>query len=55
MMTTTSFPLQQPRFDLSSGHVGFVVDKGALGQITSVSFANSQSTNYSTFINHLII
>jgi hypothetical protein len=29
----TGFPPQQPGFEASSGHVGFVVDKVALGQV----------------------
>jgi hypothetical protein len=47
------FPPQQPRFEPRSGHVGLVVDKVALGLFslsTSVSSANSHSTNCSTLI-----
>jgi hypothetical protein len=42
-----------PGFEPRSGHVGFVVDKVALGRFsasTSVSPANSHSTDYSAFI-----
>jgi hypothetical protein len=44
---------QRPGFEPSSGHVGFVVDKVALGRFspsTSVSPANLHSTNCSTII-----
>jgi hypothetical protein len=34
-MFVTCFPLQRPEFDNRSGHVGFVVDKMALGQAFS--------------------
>jgi hypothetical protein len=46
------FPPRRPGFEPSSGHVGFVVDKAALGQGFSehVSPANSHSTDCSTLI-----
>jgi hypothetical protein len=47
------FPPLRPEFEPKSGHVGFVVDKVALGRFspsTSVSPANSHSTDCSTFI-----
>jgi hypothetical protein len=43
----TGFPQKRPGLEPRSGHVGFVVDKVALGQ---VSPANSHSTDCSTFI-----
>jgi hypothetical protein len=45
------FPLWLFRFEPRSGHVGFVVDKVALGQVFSkylVSPVNHHSTNCST-------
>jgi hypothetical protein len=33
MQLVASFPLQQPSFEPRSSHVGFVVDKAALGQV----------------------
>jgi hypothetical protein len=48
------FPPPRPGFEPWSGHVGFVVDKVALGQVlflsTSVSLANYHSTDCSTII-----
>jgi hypothetical protein len=47
------FPLRRPGFEHRSGHVGFVVDKIALGQIFSeymVFSANPHSTDCSTFM-----
>jgi hypothetical protein len=35
----TGFPLQQPGFDARSGDAGFVVDRVALGQVSSKSFS----------------
>jgi hypothetical protein len=43
------FPPQRYWFEPRSGHVGFVVDKVALSQV-SVPPANSHSTDCSTFI-----
>jgi hypothetical protein len=45
------FPPRWPGFKRGNGHVGFVVDKVALGQVfssTSISLANLDSTNFST-------
>jgi hypothetical protein len=33
------FPLQQPRFDPRAGHVGFIENKMALGQVFSEYFS----------------
>jgi hypothetical protein len=47
------FPARRPGFHLRSGHVGFVVDEVALGQVFSKYFrfpANSHSTDCSTLI-----
>jgi hypothetical protein len=44
-------PPRRPRFELGSGHVGFLIDEVALGQVfssTSVSTANHHSTSCST-------
>jgi hypothetical protein len=50
------FPARLPWFDSRSGHVGFVVDRAALGggysPSTSVSHDNFHSTHYSTFNNY---
>jgi hypothetical protein len=49
----TGFPPRRPGFVPRSGHVGFVVDKVTLGQVspsTSVSPANSHSTDSSSII-----
>jgi hypothetical protein len=58
MQLVAGFPPRRPGFDPGSGHVGFVVDKVALGQVFSEYFgspANLHSTNCSTitFIYHL--
>jgi hypothetical protein len=45
------FLLWQPGFEPKSGHVGFVVDKVALGQVSSTS---SHSTKCSVLICHLM-
>jgi hypothetical protein len=49
----TGFPLRQPGFEARSGHVEFVVDNMAVGQVLSLSIlvspANFHSTNCSTF------
>jgi hypothetical protein len=44
------FPPRRAGFKTGFSHVGFVVDKVALGQIfsNSVSLANLNSTNFST-------
>jgi hypothetical protein len=51
-ITVTSFPSRWPKFKLGSGHVGFVVDKAAQGQVFSeyFGFPASHSTDCSTFI-----
>jgi hypothetical protein len=38
MRLVAGFPPRRPGFDLSSGHVGFVVDKVTLGQVLSEYF-----------------
>jgi hypothetical protein len=45
------FPLRRPKIEPGSGHVGFVVDKAALGQVFSEYFGfpwQSSFTNCST-------
>jgi hypothetical protein len=54
----SGLPPKLPGFDTWSGHVGFVVDKMAPGQVspsTSLSPTNFHSTNCSVLINHPII
>jgi hypothetical protein len=51
MRLVAGFQPRQPGFDPWSGHVAFVVDKVALGQVFSEYFgslANLHSTNCST-------
>jgi hypothetical protein len=52
------FTTRRPGFEARSGHFGFVVYKVALWWVisdSSVSPANSQSTNCSVLMNHHII
>jgi hypothetical protein len=51
----SNFPPRRLGFEPRLNHVGFVVDKVALGQVSSeyfVSPANSHSTDWSTFISY---
>jgi hypothetical protein len=51
-LLVAGFPQCTPRFYPISGHVGFVVEKLALGQVpTPPSAANYQSTNWPIFVN----
>jgi hypothetical protein len=50
LITAIAFPLLRPVFKPGSTHVGFVVDKVAVGQVFSEYFsfpANPHSTNFS--------
>jgi hypothetical protein len=46
------FLLRRPRFDPTSGHVGFVVDNVAFKNVFSEYLARSHSTKFSIFISH---
>jgi hypothetical protein len=55
MLLVSGFPPRRPDFGTRSGHVRFVVDKMAPGQIppsTSISCINFHSSNKFIFINH---
>jgi hypothetical protein len=45
------FPLRQPGF-MSGQHVGFVVDKGALGQVFSEYFGFPCQSSFHQFLHH---
>jgi hypothetical protein len=46
ILDVASFLPQRPGFDPRSGHLGFVVDKVALGQVSSLYLGFSGKTHY---------
>jgi hypothetical protein len=55
MQLAAGFPLRLPGFDPRSGHVGFVVDKVALGQVSSKYFGfRGQFSFHQTPHTHLL-
>jgi hypothetical protein len=54
-MLVAGFPPRQPGFEHGSGHVGFVVDKVALGKVFSDCFGFPRQSSFHQFSTITII